>query len=211
MAVYCVRRTCGFRRHTRRATAVSGRLQRGRSTPTVRAQIAPRRRGDAGVGASSVNKSVHTGRMPLWMRRGLARSALSAVHSSARHRPQSPPWFSGVTRAQREHELALNLRARRDELLKEWHEGLADSHSAYQKWLVHLNRPGADQSEFMNPDIPDAAGTAWFGKLRPYISETGDAAEYRYASSLHCDQGTVVVLSMEIGRIEQEWLAEVKD
>jgi hypothetical protein len=126
----------------------------------------------------------------------------------------TPPTITAVVqrsnaRDQRAHELALKLRTRRDELLAEWHEGLAAAHNAYHQWIVHLNRPGAEKSEFLNPDIPDAVGTAWFEKLRPYISETGDAADYRYASSVHCEEGVVVVLSLEIARIERQWLAEV--
>jgi len=109
-------------------------------------------------------------------------------------------------RDQRAHEVAMKLRDSRDELAKEWHQGLAESHSAYHQWIVRSNR--ADQDEFVNPDIPDAASTAWFGKLRPYISETGAAADLRYAESVYCDQRVVVTLSLEIGRIEQEWLAE---
>lgn len=125
----------------------------------------------------------------------------------------TPPTITALVkrssaRDQRAHELALKLRARRDQLLAEWHEGLANSHRAYREWLVHVNRPGAQQEEFMNPDIPDAAGTAWFSKLQPYVSEAGDVADYCHASSIHCDQTVVTALSLEIGRIEQQWLAE---
>lgn len=48
----------------------------------------------------------------------------------------------------------------------------------------------------------------WFEGLRPYLSSTGDAAQYRSAHEVHCDNPTVIQLSLEIGRIEGEWIDE---
>jgi hypothetical protein len=41
--------------------------------------------------------------------------------------------------------------------------------------------------------------------LRPHLSTTGDAAEFRTAHEVHCDNPTLITLSLEIGRIEKEW------
>lgn len=62
----------------------------------------------------------------------------------------------------------------------------------------------------MNPDIPNAAGSSWFESLRPHISETGEAADYRNAIELRLDSDVMAILSLEIGRIEREWLDESK-
>lgn len=51
-------------------------------------------------------------------------------------------------------------------------------------------------------------GGEWFEGLRPYLSSTVDAAQYRSAHEVHCDNPTVIQLSLEIGRIEGEWIDE---
>ena len=37
---------------------------------------------------------------------------------------------------------------------------------------------------------------------------TGEAAQYRTAHEVQCDNPTVVTLSLEIGRIEKDWINE---
>jgi hypothetical protein len=53
-------------------------------------------------------------------------------------------------------------------------------------------------------------GDVWFEALRPHLSATGDTAKFRTAHEVHCDNPTLIVLSLEIGRIEQEWTEEAK-
>ena len=51
-------------------------------------------------------------------------------------------------------------------------------------------------------------GDEWFETLRPHLSKSGAAAALRTATELRCDNETVALLSLEIGRIEKLWLGE---
>ncbi len=51
-------------------------------------------------------------------------------------------------------------------------------------------------------------GDAWFEGLRPHLPTKGEAAKYRNAHEVHCDNPTLMLLSLEIGRIEKEWTEE---
>jgi hypothetical protein len=53
-------------------------------------------------------------------------------------------------------------------------------------------------------------GDEWFESLRPHLPTTGDAAKYRAAHEVHCDNPTLTLLSLEIGRMEHEWTEEAK-
>ena len=57
---------------------------------------------------------------------------------------------------------------------------------------------------------PNVVGDEWFEGLRPHLPATGEAAKYRTAHEVHCDNPTVALLSLEIGRIEREWVEETK-
>ena len=57
---------------------------------------------------------------------------------------------------------------------------------------------------------PNAVGDEWFEGLRPHLPTTGEAAEFRTAHEVNCDNPTVMLLSLEIGRIETEWVNEAK-
>jgi hypothetical protein len=46
--------------------------------------------------------------------------------------------------------------------------------------------------------------------LRAHLPATGEAAKYRTAHDVNCDNPTVALLSLEIGRIEREWVDEAK-
>lgn len=48
----------------------------------------------------------------------------------------------------------------------------------------------------------------WFEGLRPHLPTTGEAAKFRTAYEVRCDNPTLMVLSLEIGRIEKEWMVE---
>lgn len=51
-------------------------------------------------------------------------------------------------------------------------------------------------------------GDEWFEGLRPHLPTTGEAAKFRTAYEVRCDNPTLMVLSLEIGRIEKEWMVE---
>ena len=53
-------------------------------------------------------------------------------------------------------------------------------------------------------------GDEWFEGLRPHLPTTGDAAMYRTAHEVHCDNQTLTRLSLEIGRIDREWTEEAR-
>jgi hypothetical protein len=57
---------------------------------------------------------------------------------------------------------------------------------------------------------PNAVGHEWFEGLRPHLTSTGEAAKYRTALDVNCDNPSVALLSPEIGRIEREWVDEAK-
>lgn len=51
-------------------------------------------------------------------------------------------------------------------------------------------------------------GDVQFEGLRPHLPTTGEAAKFRTAYEVRCDNPTLMVLSLEIGRIEKEWMVE---
>ncbi|MGA7055218.1 MAG: hypothetical protein WBZ37_28935, partial [Mycobacterium sp.] len=42
------------------------------------------------------------------------------------------------------------------------------------------------------------------------LPTTGEAAKFRTAHEVHCDNPTLTLLSLEIGRVEHEWTEEAK-
>jgi hypothetical protein len=98
------------------------------------------------------------------------------------------------------HRMIANLQSQRDEAVKQWRGGLASARDDYRQWVagprVH--------------DAPNVVGDEWFEGLRPHLATIGDAARYRIAHEINCDNLTVALLSLEIGRIEREWVNEAK-
>jgi hypothetical protein len=78
--------------------------------------------------------------------------------------------------------------------------GLANARDAYRQWAA----------EPRDHDAPNVVGDEWFEGLRPHLPITGEAAKYRTAHEVHCDNPTVALLSLEMGRIEREWVDETK-
>jgi len=108
-------------------------------------------------------------------------------------------WLPGVVAGTDQRRQAqIDLQSRRHDLVREWRAGLAGARDTYQRWAA-----GPRDTE-----APDVVGTEWFEGLRPHLSDTGDAAQYRRAHVVHCDNPTLVILSLEIGRIEQDWVDE---
>jgi hypothetical protein len=82
-----------------------------------------------------------------------------------------------------------------------WREELRVARNVYEGWRQRGNTT-------TNP--PNIVGDEWFESLRPNLSETGDPAAFREADLISCDHVTLVIVSLEIGRIEKAWLDEAK-
>ena len=109
-------------------------------------------------------------------------------------------WLPGVAaNTDYKRQAQAELQSRRHDVLREWRSGLAGARDTYQQWAA-----GPQDS-----DAPNVAGAEWFESLRPYLPDTGDAA-YRTAHNVHCDNPTLVALSLEIGRIEKDWTNEAR-
>ena len=109
-------------------------------------------------------------------------------------------WLPGVV-ANTDHkrQAEIDLQSRRHDVVREWRAGLAGARDTYQRWAA-----GPQDS-----DAPNVVGAEWFESLRPCLPDAGDAA-YRTAHVVHCDNPTLVALSLEIGRIEKEWTDEAR-
>jgi hypothetical protein len=98
------------------------------------------------------------------------------------------------------HQMRIHLHSQRCDAVQRWRTGLADARDAYRLWECG---PRVD-------DAPNVVGDEWFEGLRPHLPTTGEAAKYRTAHEVHCDNPTLMVLSLEIGRVEKEWAEEAK-
>lgn len=108
-------------------------------------------------------------------------------------------WLPGaVASADQKRQAHMDLHSRRHDVLREWRAGLAGARDAHRQWAT-----GSPKTE-----APNVVGAEWFESLRPYLSDSGDAAQYRTACEVHCDNPTLVALSLEIGRIEKDWVEE---
>jgi len=108
-------------------------------------------------------------------------------------------WLPGVVaNTDTKRQMHVNLQSQRYDTVKGWRAGLEGACSAYRQWAA-----GPRDS-----DPPNVVGDEWFEGLRPYLPTDGDAAQFRSAHGVHCDTPTVIALSLEIGRIEQEWIDE---
>jgi len=105
-----------------------------------------------------------------------------------------------VEKTSHRHQMKLHLHSQHQEAVKGWRTGLAEARDAYRQWAAgpHVGDP------------PNVVGDEWFEGLRPHLPTTGDAAKYRTAHEVHCDNPTLMLLSLEIGRIEHEWNEEAK-
>jgi hypothetical protein len=98
------------------------------------------------------------------------------------------------------HQLNMHLHTQRHEAVQRWRTGLAEARDVYQQWACGPR----------DKDAPNVVGDEWFEALRPHLPATGEAVKYRTAHNVHCDNPTLVLLSLEIGRIEKEWTEEAK-
>ena len=101
--------------------------------------------------------------------------------------------------SEQKHQMIANLHSQRHDAVQHWRAGLANARDAHRQWAV--SRDG---------DAPNVVGDEWFEGLRPHLPSTGEAAKYRTALDVSCDNATVATLSLEIGRIEREWVDEAK-
>lgn len=102
--------------------------------------------------------------------------------------------------ADHKHQMNMQLHTQRCEALQRWRTGLAGARDAYQQWACG-ERAGAP---------PNVVGDEWFEGLRPHLPTTGDTARYRNAHEIHCDNPTLTLLSLEIGRLERDWTEEAQ-
>ncbi len=102
--------------------------------------------------------------------------------------------------SEQKHQMISNLHSQRYDAVQRWRAGLADARDAYRRWAAG-SRDG---------DAPNVVGDEWFEGLRPHLPSSGAAAKYRTALDVNCDNATVALLSLEIGRIEREWVDEAK-
>lgn len=93
------------------------------------------------------------------------------------------------------HQLKMQLHSQRRDAVQRWRSGLAEARDAYRQWAC-----GPRDGE-----PPNVVGDEWFEGLRPYLPSAGEAAKFRTAHEVHCDNPTLMLLSLEIGRIEKEW------
>lgn len=98
------------------------------------------------------------------------------------------------------HQIKIQLHSQRCDTVQRWRAGLAEARDAYRQWECG---PRVD-------DAPNVVGDEWFEGLRPHLPTAGDAAKFRLAHEVHCDNPTLMLLSLEIGRVEREWTEEAK-
>jgi hypothetical protein len=108
------------------------------------------------------------------------------------------PWLSG--NSEYRHQMIANLHSQRAQTVQVWRAGLANARDTYRQWAAGPR----------DHDVPNVVGDEWFEGVRPHLPSTGEAAKFRTAHEVHCDKATVALLSLEIGRVEQEWVDETK-
>jgi hypothetical protein len=106
-----------------------------------------------------------------------------------------------ASNSERKHQMIASLQAQRHETVQQWRAGLATARDTYRLWAAGPR----------SNDAPNAVGDEWFEGLRPHLPASGDAASFRNAHEIHCDNSTVALLSLEIGRIERQWVDEAKN
>jgi hypothetical protein len=108
------------------------------------------------------------------------------------------PWLAA--NSEHRHQMIANVHSQRSDAVKRWREGLAGARDEYRQWAAGPR----------DNDAPNVVGDEWFEGLRPHLPTTGEAAKYRTAYEISCDNRTVALLSLEIGRVEREWMEEAK-
>ncbi len=73
--------------------------------------------------------------------------------------------------------MIANVHSQRAEAVKQWRAGLADARDAYRQWAAGPR----------DNDAPNVVGDEWFEGLRPHLPATGEAAKYRTAHEISCD------------------------
>ncbi|MFZ3292879.1 hypothetical protein [Mycobacterium sp.] len=96
--------------------------------------------------------------------------------------------------------MIANLHSRRPDSVQRWRAGLANARDTYRQWAAGPREH----------DAPNVVGDEWFEGLRPRLPTTGEVAKYRTAHEVHCDNQTVALLSLEIGRVERGWVDGAK-
>jgi arginine exporter protein ArgO len=108
------------------------------------------------------------------------------------------PWMAA--NSEHRHQMIANMHSQRADAVAQWRAGLAGARNAYRQWAAGPR----DNSP------PNVVGDEWFEGLRPHLPTTGEAAKYRTAHEITCDNPTVALLSLEIGRVEKQWMDEAK-
>jgi hypothetical protein len=110
-------------------------------------------------------------------------------------------WFPRMAaNSEHRHQMIANMHSQRADAVAQWRAGLAGARNAYRQWAAGPR----DNSP------PNVVGDEWFEGLRPHLPTTGEAAKYRTAHEITCDNPTVALLSLEIGRVEKQWMDEAK-
>jgi hypothetical protein len=102
--------------------------------------------------------------------------------------------------SENKHQMFASLHTQRHETVQHWRAGLASARDTYRQCAAGPR----------DHDAPNAVGDEWFEGLRPHLPSTGEAAAFRTAHEVHCDNPTVALLSLEIGRVERQWVDEAR-
>lgn len=108
------------------------------------------------------------------------------------------PWLNAHT--EHRHQMLAHMYNQRADEVRRWREGLAGARDAYRQWAAGPRTGGP----------PNIVGDAWFEGLRPNLPTVGELGKFRTAHEIACDNATVTLLSLEIGRVEQQWTEEAK-
>ena len=92
------------------------------------------------------------------------------------------------------HQMIASLQSQRHETRPE---------AGAPAWRMRAIPTGSGLPDPRDHDPPNAVGDEWFEGLRPHLPGTGEAAKFRTAHEIHCDNPTVAMLSLEIGRVER--------
>jgi hypothetical protein len=105
-----------------------------------------------------------------------------------------------VGNSHNKHQMRIHLHSQRCDAVQRWRTGLAEARDTYRQWECGPRVDGP----------PNVVGDEWFEGLRPHLPATGEVAKVRTAHEVHCDNPTLTLLSLEIGRVEKEWADEAK-
>src|ERR1700729_1079426 len=83
--------------------------------------------------------------------------------------------------SEQKHQMMSSLQSRRHDSIQSWRAGLANARDTYRQWAAGPRTGPA----------PNVVGDEWFEGLRPHLPATGEAANYRTAHEVNCDNATV--------------------